>query len=77
VVRIEVVSEDMSEKMVPKHELLESILLHAQGLNYGGGVCELEDHVGENKLSLNWLTKLGPTQKTLLTSFPSHLLESA
>jgi len=36
--------------MVPKHELLESIPLHDQGLNYGINICELEDHVGEKVL---------------------------
>jgi hypothetical protein len=41
------------EKMVPKRELPESIPLHAQGLNCGASVCELEDHVGEKGLSLN------------------------
>ncbi len=41
------------EKMVLKCELLESIPLHAQGLNYKIDVCELEDHIGEKKLSLN------------------------
>jgi len=35
------------EKMVPKRELLKSIPLHAQGLNYKVSICELEDHVGE------------------------------
>jgi hypothetical protein len=37
----------------------------------------LEDHVGENKWSLNWLTKLGPAKKTPLASFPNHLLKNA
>jgi len=41
----------VQEKMVPKHELLESIPLHAQRLNCGISICELEDHVGENKLN--------------------------
>jgi hypothetical protein len=49
--RVKVVSE--REKMVPKCELLESIPLHAQGLNYGISVCVLEDHVGEKGLNLN------------------------
>ncbi len=75
-VRIEVVSEDLWEKMVPKHELLESIPLHAQRLNFGTCVCELEDHVGEKGLSLNWLMKLRPAKKTPPASFPSHLLKS-
>jgi hypothetical protein len=37
--------------MVPKHGLLENIPLHAQGLNCGVGICELEDHVGEKRLN--------------------------
>ncbi len=44
---------------MPKHELFESISLHAQELNYGTNVYELEDHVGEEALSLNWPQKLG------------------
>jgi hypothetical protein len=32
--------------MVPKRELPKNICLHAQRLNCGIGVCELEDHVG-------------------------------
>ncbi len=43
----------MQKKMVPKHELHESISLHAQGLNCEVGVCELENHVGEKGLSSN------------------------
>jgi hypothetical protein len=39
--------------MVPKYKLPESIPLHAQRLNYGVDICELEDHVGEKGLSLN------------------------
>jgi hypothetical protein len=31
--------------MVPEHMSFEIILLHVQGLNYGEGVYELEDHV--------------------------------
>ncbi len=48
----------MWENMVPKHELFESIPLHEQGLNYEADVCELDDHVKENGLNLNWLTKV-------------------
>ncbi len=48
-----------------------------QRLNYGINVCELEDRVGEKGWNSNWLTELGFTKKTLLTSFPNHLLESA
>jgi hypothetical protein len=62
--------------MVPKCELLESIPLHGQGFNYETCICELEDHVGEMGLNLNWLTKLGTVKETLLVSFPSHLLKS-
>ncbi len=39
--------------MVQKCELLKSILLNAQGLNYRVDICALEDHVGEKGLSLN------------------------
>jgi len=35
------------EKMVPKQELPKSIPLHAQRLNYGTNVYELEEDVGE------------------------------
>ncbi len=50
--------------MVPKHELLKSIPLHVQKLNYREGVYELEDHVGEETLSLDLLIKLEPTKNT-------------
>jgi hypothetical protein len=60
-------------KMVPKHELLESIPLHIQELNCEKGVYELEDHVGEKALGLNLLPKLGPAKKNLLASFFSRL----
>ncbi len=63
------------ENMVPKHKLLESIPQHEQGLNYGASIYELDDHVGENGLNLNWLTKLMFAKKTLLASFPSCLLK--
>jgi hypothetical protein len=64
------------EKMVPQRELLKSIPMYNQGLNYGASVCELEDHVGEKGLRSNWPTKLGLTKKTLLASFPNCLLEN-
>ncbi len=60
---------------MPKRELPKSISLHAQGLNCRANVCELEDHVGEKGLNLNWSTKLGPT-KEIPSSFPNHLLEN-
>ncbi len=62
---------------MPKCEMLESIPLHAQGLNCGINICELEEHVGEKGLSSNWPTKLGFAKKTLFASFPSCLLENA
>jgi len=61
---------------VPKCELPKSIPLHAQGLNCGANIRELEDHVGEKGLSLNWSTRLGLAKKTHPTSFPIGLLES-
>jgi hypothetical protein len=36
----------MQNKMVPKHTLFESILMHIQTLNYKENIYELEDHVG-------------------------------
>jgi len=59
------------EKMVPKCELPKSIPLYAQGLNCGTNIRELEDHVGEKGLSLNWLTKLGLVKKNSSCKF-SH-----
>ncbi len=67
----------MREKMAPKHEPLENIPLHDQGLNYKANVFDLEDHVGEKGWSLNWPTKLGLAKKTHLANFPNHLQESA
>jgi hypothetical protein len=49
--------------MVPKHELLESILLHIQEQNYGEDVYELKDHVGEKTFSSNLSPKLGPATR--------------
>jgi hypothetical protein len=56
----------VQEKMVPKRELLENIPLHGQGLNCRANIYELEDHVGEKGLCLNWLTKIRPQKKLLL-----------
>jgi len=61
--------------MVPKHELLESIPLHAQKLNYETNIYEWEDHVGEEGWSLNWSPKLGFTKKIPFASFCNHLLK--
>jgi hypothetical protein len=63
----------MREKMV--HGLPEHIPLHAQELNYGVGICELEDHVEEKGLSSNWLTKFQPVKKIPLVGFHSCLLK--
>jgi len=53
-VKIEMVSKNAgAKKMVPKHKLPKSIPLHIQELNYKANVYELEDHVGEERLSIN------------------------
>ncbi len=67
----------MHEIMVPKQELFESIPLHVQGQNYGEGIYELEDHVGEKALNSNLTLKLGLVKKNHLASFPNRLLENA
>jgi hypothetical protein len=54
----------------------ESISLRAQGQNYKANIYELEDHVGENGLNLNWLTKLGFAKKTPFVSFHNCLLKN-
>jgi hypothetical protein len=61
--------------MVLKPVLLKNILVHVQGLNYGEGVYELEDHVGQEALNSKLLLKLGPIKKILLASFPNHMLK--
>jgi len=66
----------VQKKMVPNHELFESIPLQGQGFNSEANVCELEDHVGEKGWSSNWPTKLGLAKNTHLASFPNCLLES-
>ncbi len=60
---------------MPKCELFKSIVLHVQELNYGEGICELVDHVGEKALNSNLLPKLGLAKRTL-ASFPNHLLKN-
>jgi hypothetical protein len=66
----------VQKKMVPKHELLQSIPLHDQMLNYRVNICELEYHVREKGWSLNWPTKFGLAKKTPLVTFLNHLLEN-
>jgi len=66
----------VQEKMVPKCMLFENILMHIQGLNFAKGVYELEDHVGQEALSSNLLSKLGFVKKVFPTCFPNHLLKN-
>ncbi len=64
------VSKDVgAEKVVPKRKLPKSIPLHAQGLNCGTCVYELENHVGEEGLNSNWSPKLRPEKKTFFCKF--------
>jgi hypothetical protein len=56
----------MQKKIMLKCLLLDSILLHAQGLNCGKGVYELEDNVGQEALSSNLMQKLGFIKKFFL-----------
>jgi hypothetical protein len=63
--------------MVPKRKLLENILLHNQRLNCKTNVCELEGHVGEKGLNLNWPTKFRLAKETPLVIFSNCLGESA
>jgi hypothetical protein len=66
--------------MVSKCKLLESIPLHIQKLNYVKGIYELENHVGEEVLSLDLPPNPNPNPKLVKTilpiGFPSRLLES-
>jgi hypothetical protein len=50
--------------------------MHIQGLNFAKGVYELEDHVGQEALSSNLLSKLGFVKKVFPTCFPNHLLKN-
>ncbi len=59
---------------MPKYMLF--VFLHIQGLNYGKGVYELEDHVGQEALSLNLLPKFGLIKKMPPTCFPNHFLKN-
>jgi len=61
---------------VLKRLLFKSILFHIQGLNYGEGVYELEDHVRQRALSLNLLPKLGFVKKILHAHFSNRLLRN-
>ncbi len=63
--------------MVLECELFESIPLHVPRLNYGEGVYELEDHVGEEALSSNLPPKLGFMKIIFPIGFLNHLLENA
>ncbi len=55
--------------MVPKHELLESLSMRIQELNYEKYLYELEDHVWEEALSLNLPLKFGHVTKKNPTLF--------
>jgi hypothetical protein len=66
----------VQKKMVPKHELFESVSLHVQKLNYEKKNYELEDHVGEKALSSNLPLKLGPVKKKFPIHFINRLLKN-
>jgi hypothetical protein len=55
--------------MVQEHKLFENIPLHVQRLNYGEGVYELEDHVGEKTLNSYLLLKLGSVKRIIHVGF--------
>ncbi len=61
---------------MPERLLFKSIFLHIQGLNYGKGVHELEDHVGHETLSSNLLPKLGFIKIIPFASFSNCLLKN-
>jgi hypothetical protein len=76
--RVEVVLEvGVHEKMVPKCEVHENILLHVQKLTYGKNVYELKDHVDKEVMNLNLLPKLGQVKIIFLVSFPNCFLKNA
>jgi hypothetical protein len=60
--------------MVLEHKLLKIFPLHVQGLNYGKCIYELEDHVEEEALNSNLLSKLRPIKKNSFYRFSqSHV----
>jgi hypothetical protein len=67
----------MEEIMVLEHKLLKILPLHIQGLNYAKGIYELEDHVEEEALSSNLLSKFRPIKKIPFVGFPNRMLENA
>jgi hypothetical protein len=62
--------------MVLERLPFENIFFHIQGLNYGEGVYELEDHVGQGALSLNLLPRLGFVKRILHAHFSNRLLRN-
>ncbi len=62
--------------MVLEHNLLERIILHIQGLNYGEGVYESKGHVGEEALNSKLSLKLGAVKTIPLVGFPTRMLEN-
>jgi len=55
--------------MMPKCELFKITPLHVQKLNYREGVYELDDHVGDEALSLSLILKFRLAKKLLLQVF--------
>jgi hypothetical protein len=75
--KIKVMSKDVdAKKMVLGRELFKNIPLHIYELICEKCIYELEDHVGEEALSLNLSPKLELIRKILLASFPNHLLKN-
>jgi hypothetical protein len=66
----------VQKKMVIEHELLESIILHIQELNYEKCIYDLEYHVGEEALKSNLPPKFGRTKKIPLVGFLNCLLKN-
>jgi hypothetical protein len=66
----------VQKKMMPKCELFKITPLHVQKLDYRKSVYELDDHVGDEALSLSLILKFRLAKKTPPTSFPNCLLES-
>ncbi len=54
----------------------KNIPWHVQGLNYGEGIYELEDHVGEEASSLNFVAKAWARKTILHVGFSNHPLEN-
>ncbi len=66
----------VQKKMVLELELLESIILHIQKLNYEKNIYELEYHVGEEAMNSNLPPKFGPIKRISLVGFFNYLFKS-